>query len=80
MALCGNRKLIRCRQSKIDQLDVAVTVRGCGVLAHAEAPRCDDFGVVHESVDHGRGYDVVAECPSARLKGLFDVTMRLACL
>lgn len=39
---------------------------------------CDDFGVVHESVDHGRGYDVVAEYFAQRPKGLFDVTMRLA--
>ncbi len=22
---------------------------------------CDDFGVMHEAVDHGCGYDVVAE-------------------
>ncbi len=29
-------------------------------------------GVVHESVDHGRGYDVVAEYSGPRSKGLFD--------
>ncbi|COX86212.1 Uncharacterised protein [Mycobacterium tuberculosis] len=31
---------------------------------------CDDFGVVHESVDHGRGYDVVAEYFAPAPEGL----------
>lgn len=39
----------------------------------------DDFGVVHQPVDHGGGHDVVAEYSSPqRPNGLLEVTMRLA--
>ena len=37
----------------------------------------DDFGVVHEAVNHGGGDDIVTE-DFTPAKGLFEVTMRLA--
>ena len=39
----------------------------------------EDFGVVHESVDHRCSDDVVGEDPPHRPKSRFDVISRLPC-
>lgn len=39
----------------------------------------DDFGVVDDAVDHGRGDDLIAEDVSPRAKGRFEVRISEAC-
>ena len=74
----GSRKLISWRQSKIDHLLVhRVVGRGGGDAAEvsvfesvAVAFEGDDLGVVHKSVDHRGGDDVIAEHLAPAAEGL----------